>query len=556
MREAMPKSDIAAWAAAALLPLFYLAIYAPAGMDSTDFGYFYGYAWRILQGQTPYRDFYYIKPALPLFWHALWMKLTPDCVEVLSGKMGFALSMLASSWFGALYLKKYYSLGNAGLSLPLLASCGFVWGVHCFPHMPWHTVDGVLFSSAALWLCASNYFIAAGVLAAFAMLCKQSFLFVPLAVAAVGWLMNGKKLAGLKCLGGSLAALALAYAYLRAAGAWPAFLRLTTGQLAITEALDAGIFIYLRQNWLIPALAFSFWIVPAFFRKRLPAWLSPGLLYLAVLSIYCLHLVREKEAWIGFGASWPTFFMFLGGLCVLFPRSFLKTFFRDPHGRIHPALAATPLAAALVVSWSVAISGGYKIPAFFAVPLLFSFFLVNQRIAGKSRLTGWAALFAGLIIFSAAYQRPYVFPERPLRLSELVHDAGRVYPKCNGVLVDRIMYEKLEDLKGLREKYGPRYKTLPGFTLSYYLNDDYPALGSDWLIDWEINAETDALYSDLLRQGLAVFMEKDQMDEKKADAYERSGYTVPQMVREKWRKVDESRHFVVFLPPAAGEEAR
>ena len=144
-----------AWAAAVLTPLAYLLFYTPYGMDTTDFGYFYGYAWRILEGQVPYRDFYYIKPALPLYWHAFWMWLTPENVNVLAGKAGFVAGMLAASWFAALFLNRLFRLEALGLPLPLLATCGFVWGVHSFPHMPWHTVDGILFAGGALWAAVS-----------------------------------------------------------------------------------------------------------------------------------------------------------------------------------------------------------------------------------------------------------------------------------------------------------------------------------------------------------------------------------------------------------------
>ena len=60
----------ASWLVALAVPLAYLFLYVPVGMDTTDFGYFYGFSWRILEGQFPYRDFFYIKPSLPLFWHA------------------------------------------------------------------------------------------------------------------------------------------------------------------------------------------------------------------------------------------------------------------------------------------------------------------------------------------------------------------------------------------------------------------------------------------------------------------------------------------------------
>ena len=60
-----PKTVRAAsWLVALAVPLAYLFLYVPVGMDTTDFGYFYGFSWRILEGQFPYRDFFYIKPSL------------------------------------------------------------------------------------------------------------------------------------------------------------------------------------------------------------------------------------------------------------------------------------------------------------------------------------------------------------------------------------------------------------------------------------------------------------------------------------------------------------
>ena len=114
----LPKSAAAKFTAI-LVPLAYLVFYTPYGMDTTDFGYFYAYPWRILEGQIPYRDFFYIKPALPLYWHAFWLWLTPEKWQVLAGKAGFVVSMLASSWLGALTLGKMFNLRQIGLPLPL-----------------------------------------------------------------------------------------------------------------------------------------------------------------------------------------------------------------------------------------------------------------------------------------------------------------------------------------------------------------------------------------------------------------------------------------------------
>ena len=61
--------------------------------------------------------------------------------------------------------------------------------VHNFPPMPWHTIDGLFFSSITLFLMArvvrikensSLFLIFAGVASVFAALAKQSFYFLPI----------------------------------------------------------------------------------------------------------------------------------------------------------------------------------------------------------------------------------------------------------------------------------------------------------------------------------------------------------------------------------------
>ena len=539
--------------AAVLVPVAYLVLYTPYGMDTTDFGYFYGYAWRILEGQMPYRDFSYIKPALPLYWHAFWLWLTPENLGVLAGKAGFLATMLGASWCAAGYLGRIFSLKNLDLPLPLLATCGFVWGVHSFPHMPWHTADGVLFAGGALLAAVAGWPFLGGVLAACAMLCKQSFLLVPPAVVALVWVERGSWRPALCCALGWLGALFAAWLFLRAGGALEAFSRMTTGQLDIREALDAGIYIYLRQNWAFPLLALVPWLGARCLGKRPAGWLFPAYVYLALLGVWYVREVTLRQGWIGFGASWPTLFMLLGGMCALFPGVFLVHWLRDAHAPLPWLRACAGLGAGLLASWSVAISGGYKIPAFFATPLLFSLFVVHARLGGRVRPLAWAALICGLTMFGWGYQYPYVFPERPMPRAALTHDAGGVYPRASGVMVDADMLARLAELKELRAKYGPRYKTLPGFSLAYYLNGDEPVYGSDWLIDWEINGEVDRLYQELLDKRLTVFMERDQLEAERADAYDRAGYGVPQRVRRNWRVVEETPHFVVFQPPQEAE---
>jgi hypothetical protein len=545
---------------AVLVPAAYAVLYAPYGMDTTDFGYFYGHSWRILQGEVPYRDFAYITPPVALYWHAFWLRVTPDGISVLAGKISFLAEMLAAAWMGALYLNRVFDLKRLGLPLSLLATAGFVWGVHAFPPMPWHTADGLLFGSAALLAGICGLAPLAGIFAGLCMLVKQSFLFVPAATALMVFMCRPRR-ETIFCLSGTGLVLLANWLLLRHLNAWEAFCSQATGQLDIREALQSGIFIYLTQNPVLPALALVPFILQRLPRRAretsvpLPLVLQPVPFYFCLLAAMYIHDALRQKAWIGYGDSWPTLFMIVGGACLLFPVFFLKDTLREKNiqGASPPFLrAGVALGAALLLSWSVGISGGYKIPAFGALPLLFCALLAHRRLAGGAgsiRACAMLVLAAGLVMFRVGYEYPYVFPLRPMPRSSLVHNAGEVYHKARGVYVDEEMLGKLRELRELRLKYGPDYKTLPAFPLAYFLNSDKPVYPAEWLMDWQIGDRVEEFYRQLQERDITVFMEKDQIGVAAPDAYASRRYSVPLRVARNWRKIEETRYFVVLQKP-------
>jgi hypothetical protein len=347
---------------------------------------------------------------------------------------------------------------------------------------------------------------------------------------------------------------------LRHLNAWEAFRLQTTGQLDIREALQSGIFIYLTQNPVPPVLAMAPFILAHLLRRcknfgGLPLVLQPVPFYFCLISATYIHDALRQQTWIGYGDSWPTLFMLIGCCCVFFPALFLKDILKEVENRNtggKPLLRASiALGAVLLLSWSTGVSGGYKIPAFGALPLLFCAMLAHRRLSSAKDLRACAALAlaAGLVMFRVGYEYPYVFPQRPMPRSSLVHDAGAIYPKAGGVYVDAEMLGKLRDLRELRNKYGPGYKTLPAFPLAYFLNGDRPAYPAEWLMDWQIGGRVEKFYNLLQDREIIVFMEKDQAGIVAPDAYASRRYSVPLRVIENWRLIEDTEYFFVLQSP-------
>lgn len=365
-RGGITSARLAVFAAVAV-PVLYVVAYAPHGMDTTDFGFFYGHAWRVLLGEVPYRDFFYVKPPLSLYWHAFWLWLTPERVSVLAGKAGFYAEMLAASWLGALYLARTVDLRRLGVPLPLLATLGFVWSVHSFPPMPWHTVEGVLFGAGALYAVVAGHPLLAGVLAAASALTKQSYALVPLGVAVAALVAgravcgpgavpggnhpgatNGRgdaaaiaaasffrRLRGLHWRDGAMAVLGSAVSFavfaglLHAVGAWDAFRTMAAGvggQSGLGEALQAGIVLYLTQDLPLPALALLLWGAWAVLDGRPRGGVQPLVLYVLLLAADYLYTVATTRTWNGYGADWPLLLVTVGAACAVFCDDLLGRF--------------------------------------------------------------------------------------------------------------------------------------------------------------------------------------------------------------------------------------
>jgi hypothetical protein len=226
-RAALP----AAWAA-------WLALFVAVGLDGLNLkedGYLLTLAERVVRGETPYRDFAYIRPPLPILIQAAWLHVIPG-YAVAASRWYFALEM-------ALILAAVYALlgrvdrDRVPRALVALFAVVFAF-TGGFVAMPWHTYDGVLFSTLAAWALVAaaerrscGLAAAAGLAAGAAALSKQGFAAVAAAGLALVLTRAGRRIgprpphAALAYLAGLSVVPILTWAYLARHGAVAAFVQ-------------------------------------------------------------------------------------------------------------------------------------------------------------------------------------------------------------------------------------------------------------------------------------------------------------------------------------------
>ncbi|MEL6866174.1 MAG: hypothetical protein AAFP19_17225 [Bacteroidota bacterium] len=515
--------------------LTYIRLYAPFGINETDGGFISAYAYRLLQGEQIYQDIIYVRPPMSIWLRALEMWLLPDSFELLSERILFYLKVALYAWMGAAVFYQDYRRW-------LLASIGFIICVHNYPAASWHTVDGILFGTAAFFLLfrTASPIVLPSLMVVMAMLCKQSFYpLLPLFLLMVG-LYKGKRDLALATLSLSLMALAF-YGYLNTTDLWSDYRFWTSGATGMGAAIQSGIWDYTKINPLLFALLPLLlpWLLD---RKVLFAPKYYWYLFIAALMASYVWSIYEQQSFqVPVSQSR---LLFLIGLFYWLRQAYRMGIWlfswadwkREGQSLLH-------LASLLGLSWMAALSWGYSFPILFAIPYVYVLFEITEEVEwGTTRDWNWlwrfSLLFALLLIFRYAYE--FVYRDGPR--SAMKWPMEQVFPALKGIYSDEATYLLYSDLKGLQEHYGPRFKTLPAFPLSNYLTQTQSPLPLDWVIRPETNGPQPKLYQLVDKSDYYFFIEKSYGEQLlKNPKFELTKYVMDHLDR-----IEETPYFYVY----------
>jgi hypothetical protein len=432
---------------------------------------------RMLEGEFPHRDFIFVRPALsallqvPLVWlggdHTIW----------LSRLWGW-LTIGGVAWWWSGWAQP--GVTPWSVRYPLYAAAFFLTA-HVFPVMAWHSLDGLLLCTAAVWFAGRGTvggLRAAFVCAGLAALCRQNFaVFGPLLLLAIA---DPRKWRAMFWV--ALPPLAYVAATL-VAGCLPDFLQQVSSpggafrSVAWQRYIDTPGFL-----WAIPAGTLAGVLI-----HRAAGWHRAAGTTLALLVPALAAVFAARQLWQGPGTFHEAaygLFGLAGGLVLAAAQC----------GRGLTAAGRLPLVAGLGLAWVTAISIGWNSPALATGVLLIVIWRAAHQLQAESEpSTGPGAALtalAVLLVVGVSFRHArYHFPYRDAPPAELSYEAGPVFPGAAGLRTNIRTFVVLRDLRQLLDRLeadGTRYALLTDGAAVWIRSPQRNPLPCEWPQETEL----------------------------------------------------------------------
>lgn len=414
------------------------------GFNPTDDGWMQAVARRMLEGEVPHRDFIFVRPALSALLQVPLVWLGGEYTIWLSRLWGW-LTLGAVTWLWSGFAQ---SGRNSPALRVMLYATAFFLSAHFFPVMAWHSLDGMLLCTIAVWFAArgtTGGLRAAFLCVGFAALCRQNFaVFGPVLLLAIP---DRRKWVAM-----FWAALPpLAYAGLMlAAGAAPEFLQQVSSPGGAFRAVAWDGFIGRPLFlWAIPAGALAGSLVRQISARRPTT--GPVLVSLIGLAVAAY---AARQLWLGppeFHGAAYALLGFTAGLALA--AAFTGASFANRDRLV--------LGSGLGLAWVTAISIGWNSPALMAGVIVIVAWRATAAMTGAAPEAAatpllLAALLSLLASGVAFRHARHTWPYRDAPPGELRFEAGPVFPGAAGLRTNERTFAVLRDLERLLDIYESR----------------------------------------------------------------------------------------------------
>lgn len=429
-----------------LVSCLYFVFIIIYSVNQYDLGFILSFVKRIEQGQVIYKDFDYVRPFFGVaFWDYL-LYIIPSQSNYLI--LFSRIFVILESLIIVLLIQKIFS-DKIKISVSVLLTVCFL---HSFPIMPWHTIDGILFSVLSIFFFKKKYILSSLIFILFACLTKQSFFIFGIGFSIIT-IVNQYRDFKLKKQD--------IYIFM----GFLLFFIIILYQYHLIENIK-----YFLSQVLYSSASSGFYsaaVKPYLFDKTFE-----NILFLSLLIILCIVKIKIEIIDYCLTAIFTILmiipflnngtYLFIHQIYVILLVLFIK--YKNQNKLIY---------LLFFVGWSSSISWGYNNPAFFIFILIYNF--LHQK--NKYIYFLWS-----LSLFSLFFYRiKYTY------LSDNILDSKYIFTKNISAVSGLLISEKENNYISEAQKLNQEYKNLifvPGSPLLDLINHNFPNRAS-----WEMDVE-------------------------------------------------------------------
>jgi hypothetical protein len=520
----------------------YCFFIAPTGFELWDTGYIPSFSWKLINGETIYRDFIYKGPPVTIYFLSILMNLFPVNGQFYWIKITTYLLFSLQVYFSVSGFYNFYGESKLKFNKWSVMSVCLIISLLNFSGYPWPTTDGLLFVSIAFFLLSINknltylklFFIALFCL--LSALTKQSF--YPIPILFLVWITlnyNFKKGFFFSLISILLAGLFVYW--ITTITTLSNFIYQTSNQTSKRQLLDSGFLNYFWHydfKWIIYllisiptlflALKNSKFKIQASLFKLFFKYLSIILLLVTVLLCFSYNVLIASR---------------IGFLCCISSLFYLIEYNLESFKKYSVVILL------LGISWCASISLGYAYPIFFSTGIILSIIFLFQNqlefLKQKKILTTISVLLS--IIAFSYNQRPY----REKNIFELTYSLDSVSPKLKYFKSSKEKKEKLLELKSLVKKFGNRYIVAPNIPIAHYLFETKSLLPADWIINTEVGKNPKLFITIASNKMNFIFLEKSFLQGEEFMADNKDDFSViSSYIYRNFKKIEETKYFIIY----------